>query len=108
MAVKTITKDNFTAEIAQPDRPVLVEFWAPWCVYCRRLSPVLDRLSEKLGEEISIGKINVDEEPELEDRFDVTVIPTLYLFNKGEHGEKLVAPSSQAQIEEWIKAQLLS
>jgi thioredoxin 1 len=108
MSIKTITKENFSTEIAQPDRPVLVEFWAPWCVYCRRLSPVLDRLSEKLGEEISIGKINVDDEPELEDRFDVSVIPTLYLFYKGSHGEKLVAPNSQAQIEEWIKAQLLS
>jgi len=108
MSIKTITKENFTTETTQPDRPVLVEFWAPWCVYCRRLSPVLDRLSEKLGEEISIGKVNVDDEPELEDRFDVSVIPTLYLFHKGRHGEKLVAPSSQAQIEEWIRAQLLS
>jgi thioredoxin 1 len=85
-----------------------LEFWAPWCGYCRRISPVLDRLSEKLGTEISIAKINVDDEPELEDRFDVSVIPTLYLFRKGIHGEKLVAPNSQAQIEEWIAAQLTS
>lgn len=107
MSIKIITKENFSTEVAEGERPVLLEFWAPWCVYCRRLSPVLDRLSEKLGDEIPVGKVNVDEQPELEDRFDVSVIPTLYLFRKGDHGEKLVAPNSQAQIEEWINAQLL-
>lgn len=105
MPIKTITKENFSTEVVKAQRPVLVEFWAPWCGYCRRLTPVLNRLSEKLEGEITIGEINVDEEPELEEQFGVSIIPTLYLFKNGKPGEKLVAPSSQAFIENWIKEQ---
>ena len=106
MSVKTITKENFSQEVAQAAQPVLVDFWAPWCVYCKRLSPVLDRLSDKLGAQVSVAKINIDEQPELAQKFDVSVIPTLYLFQQGQPGEKLVAPPSQAQIEDWIHAQV--
>lgn len=106
MSVKTITKENFSQEVAQAAQPVLVDFWAPWCVYCKRLSPVLDRLSDKLEAQVSVAKINIDEQPELAQKFDVSVIPTLYLFQQGQPGEKLVAPPSQAQIEDWIHAQV--
>ncbi len=106
MSVKTITKENFSQEVAQAAQPVLVDFWAPWCVHCKRLSPVLDRLSDKLEAQVSVAKINIDEQPELAQKFDVSVIPTLYLFQQGQPGEKLVAPPSQAQIEDWIHAQV--
>ena len=106
MSVKTITKENFSKEVAQAAQPVLVDFWAPWCVHCKRLSPVLDRLSDKLEAQVSVAKINIDEQPELAQKFDVSVIPTLYLFQQGQPGEKLVAPPSQAQIEDWIHAQV--
>lgn len=104
--IKTITKENFQAEIEAASQPVLVELWAPWCVYCRRLSPVLDRLSEKFGEQLPIGKIDVDQQPELAQRLDASTIPTLYLYQNGQHGEKLVAPASQAQVESWIAQQM--
>ena len=106
MSVKTITKENFSQEVAQAAQPVLVDFGAPWGVYCKRLSPVLDRLSDKLEAQVSVAKINIDEQPELAQKFDVSVIPTLYLFQQGQPGEKLVAPPSQAQIEDWIHAQV--
>lgn len=106
MSVIEIKKDNFENEVIKSDRPTVVEFTASWCVYCRRLEPVLDRLAEKMGDEIHIGKIDTDEEAELAERYGVSVIPTLYLFINGEHGDKLVAPSSQAQVEEWIKKQI--
>ena len=105
MANITITKDNFEKEVLQATRPVLVEFWAPWCIYCKRLGPALDRLADKLEAELVFGKINVDDQPELEEKFAVSVIPTLYLFQNGQHGEKLVAPPSQAAVETWIRAQ---
>ena len=104
--IETITKENFAEKVENAQRPVLVDLWAPWCVYCRRLSPALDRLAEKLGDQIQVGKINVDDEPELADNLDASVIPTLYLYQKGEHGEKLGAPASQAQVEAWIQEQL--
>lgn len=104
--IQTITKENFAAEVENAGRPVLVELWAPWCVYCRRLTPVLERLSDKLGDRLPIGKINIDDEPELGQKLDASTIPTLYLYQNGQHGEKLVAPSSQAQLEEWINGQM--
>jgi len=102
---QVITKENFAKEVEQAEKPVLVELWAPWCVYCRRLAPALDRLAEKLDGEIAVGKINIDEQPELADRLDASTIPTLYLYENGQHGDKLVAPGSQAQVESWIAEQ---
>ena len=102
---QVITKENFAKEVEQAEKPVLVELWAPWCVYCRRLAPALDRLAEKLDGEIAVGKINIDEMPELADRLDASTIPTLYLYENGQHGDKLVAPGSQAQVESWIAEQ---
>lgn len=103
--IKTITKENFKTEVEQAAGPVVVELWAPWCVYCRRLSPALDRLAEKLDGRVTVGKINIDDEPELADQLGAEVIPVLYLYQKGAHGEKLVAPASQAQVETWIAGQ---
>jgi thioredoxin 1 len=102
---QVITKENFAKEVEQAEKPVLVELWAPWCVYCRRLAPALDRLAEKLDGEIAVGKINIDEQPELADKLDASTIPTLYLYENGQHGDKLVAPGSQAQVESWIAEQ---
>ena len=99
----TITKENFEQQVLQADSPVLIDFWAPWCVYCRRIAPVLDRMDG--ASDVTIAKINIDEQPELAARFGVEVIPTFYLFQQGKHGDKLVAPSSQAQLETWIVEQ---
>ena len=105
MTIKTITKENFQKEVIEADRPVLVEFWAPWCGSCKRLNPVLDRLADKLGDRLPIAKINIDEEPELPQEYEVDLIPTLYLFQEGRPGEKLIAPPSQAQLETWLHGQ---
>ena len=66
---------------------------------------MLDRLADKYAGQITIGKINIDEEPELAEKLQAEVIPTLYLYQNGQHGEKLVAPPSQAAVESWIAAQ---
>ena len=95
----TLTKENFEQEVLQSDRPVLVDFWAPWCVYCRRIAPVLDRMDGQ--SDVVIAKINIDEQPELEERFQVDTIPTLLLFRNGQAGEPLIAPGSKAQIVDW-------
>jgi len=104
--IETITKENFAEKVEQAAGPVLVELWAPWCTYCRRLAPALDRLADKLEGQVAVGKINVDEQPELEEKLEAATIPMLYLYQHGAHGAHLVAPSSQAQVEQWINAQL--
>lgn len=97
----TITKENFDELVLRAEGPVLVDFWAPWCVYCRRIAPALDQIAEQYGERVTVGKINVDEQPELAQRFTVETIPTLLLFRNGQVSEPLSAPGSKAQIVDW-------
>ena len=82
MAVITITKENFAQEVLQSEKPVLLDFWASWCGPCRMLSPIVDEVAEERGD-IKVGKVNVDEQPELAGQFDVMSIPTLLVFENG-------------------------
>ena len=81
--VTVITKDNFKGEDLQSDKPVLVDFWAAWCGPCKMLSPVVDQIAEE-NPDIKVGKINVDDEPELAGQFGVMSIPTLLVFKDGQ------------------------
>ena len=78
-----ITKDNFEAEVLKAEQPVLLDFWAAWCGSCRMLSPVLTQLAEKQGGRVKIGRVNIDEEPALAERFRVKSIPLLAVLQNG-------------------------
>ena len=82
MSVVKITKNNFSTEVMDSDKPVLLDFWASWCGPCRMLSPIVDEISEETSE-IKVGKINVDEESELAQQFGVMSIPTLIVIKGG-------------------------
>ena len=83
MSVKTLTKDNFTTEVLQSDQAVLLDFWAPWCGPCRMVSPSVDQGAAEVDGRAKVGKVNVDEQPELAAQFGVMSIPTLVVMKQG-------------------------
>ena len=102
MSVFNIDPANFEEKVTNSDSPVLVDFWASWCGPCTMLSPIVEQLAEE-HPEIAVGKVNVDDAPELAQRFQVSAIPTLVLFKDGKAVDVSVGVRSKDDLEEFIK-----
>ena len=90
MAVKEVDKTNFEQEVLQSDIPVMVDFWAPWCVPCRVIAPLVERLAEQYAGRLKVTKLNVDENHELAIRYRVMSIPTLIFFKNGQVIDRII------------------
>ena len=101
MAVVTITKENFEQEVLQSAKPVLLDYWASWCGPCRMLSPVVDEVAEERTD-VKVGKVNVDEQPELAGQFGVMSIPTLLVFEQGKLVRQAVGARPKASVLELL------
>lgn len=88
-------------EAMEGSKPVLIEYWAPWCVYCRRIAPAMKQLSER-REDLLVAQVNIDDHPELAKLEQIEVIPTLVLYEGGEALGSIVAPESRSRIEEFL------
>lgn len=101
MSAININKENFNEEVLNSDKPVLLDFWAPWCGPCRRVVPIVEEIADERAD-IKVGKVNVDEQPELAGQFNVMTIPTLVVMKEGQ----IINQSSGAKPKNQILAML--
>jgi len=101
------SQENWQSEVAQSSTPVLVDFWAPWCGPCRALSPVIDKVADKYAGKVKVGKVNVDENPDLAVQYDVTTIPRVMVFKGGDQPlHKLVGLTSEGELDKLLSSAL--
>lgn len=103
-----LTQGTFEAEVEKSTEPVLVDFWAPWCGPCRMMSGVIDAIEPKLAGKVKVCKVNVDENPELASKFQVSTIPTLMFYKSGQRVHSTVGALSEADLEKQINERLLA
>ncbi len=94
--VKTLTDATFDTEIADTGTPMIVDFWAPWCGPCRMVGPVIDEIAQEHADAVSVGKVNVDENPATAQKYGIMSIPTIILFKDGEPAKKVIGARSKA------------
>ncbi len=102
MAIVTVTDANFESEVLKSDKPVLIDFWAAWCGPCRMVSPVVDEIAKE-NPHIKVGKINVDEQPSLAQKYGIMSIPTLMLFKEGRMAQTIIGVRPKAAILQMLK-----
>ncbi len=103
MSVVNINKELFEQKIENEKNVAVVEFWAPWCVYCRRIGPAYKKIAEEYGDKLVVGQVNIDEEQALAISNEIEVIPTLVVYKDGQAVDSIVAPESKGKIEELIR-----
>ncbi|GAA0481404.1 MAG: thioredoxin TrxA [Parasphingorhabdus sp.] len=106
MATKAITDESFEQDVLKADGPVLVDFWAEWCGPCKMIGPALEEISDELGEQVTIAKLNIDDSPDAPGKYGVRGIPTMILFNNGEPVETKVGAAPKSQLKSWLEESL--
>ncbi|RME52445.1 thioredoxin [Candidatus Woesearchaeota archaeon] len=106
MAIVNLTAENYEQEVKNSDKPVIIDFWAPWCGPCKMMAPVFEKLSEEYAGKMKFAKCNVDEEQSLPQTFGVQGIPTLFIIKNGEPVAKSVGMRPEAELKQFIEANL--
>jgi thioredoxin 1 len=106
MSEIVVTEENFEVEILQADKPVLVDFWAPWCGPCKMIAPAVTQIAQSFEGKLKVAKVNVDEVPSLANMFNVNSIPTLMIFKGGEVVDQRMGAASLAVIEGFVAQHL--
>ena len=102
-ATVTVTESNFQTQVLQAKTPVVLDFWATWCAPCRAVAPVLDELAAAYKGKLTVGKVNVDEHPDLAAKFGILNIPTLIFFKGGQEADRVVGVQPKSQLEAKIQ-----
>jgi thioredoxin 1 len=106
MATKTVTDASFATDVLGAEKPVLVDFWAEWCGPCKMIGPALEELSDELGDEVQIVKLNIDDNPEAPGNYGVRGIPTMILFKGGVPAATKVGAAPKSQLKGWLQGAL--
>jgi len=106
MSVQSIKDDAFESEVVNSSIPVLIDFWAEWCGPCKEIGPILEEISNEMGNKIKIIKINIDENPNTPNQYGVQSIPTLIIFKKGEPIATKVGSAIKSELLTWIETSI--
>ncbi|MCL4078363.1 thioredoxin [Coriobacteriia bacterium Es71-Z0120] len=104
--IKHVTDESFETDVLSSAKPVVLDFWAPWCGPCRMMEPVLEELAAEAADKIQVAKLNVDDNPKTAQRFDILSIPTLLVFKNGEVVKKLVGAMPKKRLVDELSAWL--
>jgi len=104
--MKTVTDATFTSDVLQSDKPVLVDFWADWCVPCRKVAVVLEEIANELGEKVSVVKVDIDANPEITRTYRVMSVPTLTVFKGGQPVQSIVGAHPKGTLVRMIESNL--
>lgn len=106
MATVKVTDSSFDTDVLQADQPVVVDFWAEWCGPCRMIAPALEEISDELQGQVTIAKINIDEEPETAMKFGIRSIPTMMIFRDGEVVATKLGAEPKSALKRWVEESL--
>jgi thioredoxin 1 len=106
MATVKVTDSSFQSDVLDSDKPVLVDFWADWCGPCKMIAPALEEISEELGEQVTIAKMDIMENPEVAGRMGVQSIPLMVLFKNGEPVAQKLGAAPKSQLKSWIESEI--
>ncbi len=98
MSVTELNKDNFEKEVMEANVPVLIDFWASWCGPCRMMSPVIDKIAEEMGEKLKVCKVNVDENHELAEKYEIMTIPAFIVIKNGAESGRTIGVQPKEDI----------
>lgn len=102
MAVITVDNNNFEKEVLQSNKPVFIDFWATWCGPCRMMAPVVEELAQSMGDSVKVCKIDIDQNPELAEKYGVMSIPTFIVIKNGSETSRTVGVTSKSELERMI------
>lgn len=106
MATKTVTDQSFEQDVLGASGPVLVDFWAEWCGPCRMIAPALEEISEELDGQVTVAKLNIDENPDAPAKYGVRGIPTMILFKDGQPAATKVGAAPKSALQNWLQGEL--
>ena len=103
MSVKSIKENEFESEVINSDKPVVIDFWAEWCGPCKEIAPILDEIADEMKDKIKVVKINIDENPNIPNKYGIQSIPTMIIFKKGQPISTKIGAAIKSEVKTWIE-----